>query len=235
MLLGSQQSFRSILSKVTVMTALMSSLCLVGGVVQAGEDHALRINSNVRLSSTVAREVSDGAGGLIRIEVSAPEGKQVDLRIFDQLLVERQGTEVAALRSDAPATQLRSDEVLDVSGYHISVTARSVESACSSSYVIRWNSGISLSPNQSTTISLSGSPEQLQATTYPQGGDVNLYLYAGNTLLASSTQPPGYLDTAGVINTSCQNDSTSYKVVISNPSATSSARFVGVVTQVVVQ
>ena len=235
MLRESQQNPRSILSKVTVITAMMSSLCLIGGAVQAGEAHSLRINSNVRLSSPVAREVSDGTGGLIRIEVLAPEGKKVDSRVFEQLLVERQGIQDVSLRSDPPASQLRSNEVLDVSGYHISVTARSVEAACSSSYVIRWTTGFSLSPNQSTTISLSGSPEQLQATTYPQGGDVNLYLYAGNTLLASSTQPPTYLDTAGVINTSCQNDSTSYNVVISNPSTTSSARFVGVVTQVMIQ
>lgn len=225
----------AIVSSLPRVGAILCGLCLLTTTLQAEESHPLQETSNRLLSQPVVREKSDGSGGMIRIAVSAPEGKQVDPRLFELLSIERQGLSSDAAIKSSAVSPPSFTERLDVSGYYISVTARTVESTCSTGYVIKWNTGVTLSPNQSLTISISGSPEQLQATTYPQGGDVNLYLYAGSSLLASSTQPSNNLDTAGVVNTSCQNDSTPYKVVIANPSASSTARFVGVISQVFIQ
>lgn len=207
----------------------------LGGELSASLSHP----PNQQDSRVVIRTLSDGAGGFLRLHVTAPEGQRVDARFFDALEIHRQSDANRVSEGGDSSThqkpQLNHSEPVDVSGYSMEVSSLAGTSvSCQAAYAIRWSSGVTLAPNAAMNVTFSNTPEEVISTVYPQGGDVNVFIYEGNTLLGASTNGPTLLDTVGVYNSACENATGQFKVVISNPSTTSGARFVGSISYMVV-
>lgn len=217
------------LALVTSATLLQESVshAASNGPVQVA---ALSLSTGAQLRRDIVLE--DGSS--VRVTVTPPEGQRVDARVLQEMQIRR-----ATSAGDAHAIAMPEflDEksegaggpLLNLSGYQVDVQNLTATS-CQAGLIIAWSSSTTLNAAAAMNVTFSSTPEEVIATAYPVGGDVNIAVYDGSTLISSSKQGTAKLDMVGVYNSACANSSSLYKVVISNPSSTASARWVGVIT-----
>jgi hypothetical protein len=88
---------------------------------------------------------------------------------------------------------------------------------------------VSLGKSSTAQVNITGA-EQLVATAWPTSGNVDVYVYNNSNLCGSSVGASGQMDSAGCIFSSCDGGSSLLSAIIVNPSASSTAKFVGVVS-----
>lgn len=235
--------------------ALRACLALVLSLAGLAEARAVQPTDSTDVTrpssptSRLERILTVGQVGQVRVVVTAPRGQTVDPRIFEvlELVPTRpvqaglsQQTPVLPTPSLAGPTPVGSGHPVNVSGYDVQVhlvgtASGGQESAvtatsCQAGFILRYAAGVALNPASAMTLTINGSPEELMAVVYPQGGNVDLAVYEGNTLMGASANASGMLDATGLYNPSCSQTGTLFSAVITNPSSSTPARFVGTVS-----
>jgi len=157
------------------------------------------------------RTVVDENGAVFNITVEAP--KKVDLRVFSEF--GRDEKIVAA------------DEIpVNISGYHFVIVRSQAPAGCKSVFQFTRRKPTILGPKGTVQIDATYA-EDMGAVFFPVSGNVDVQVFANNRQCSKSKKPKNTLDTAGCYFPGCFNNNYFMSVLLSNPSPTEPAVFVG--------
>lgn len=200
---------------------------------QAASDHTYIVRTSTtspKVDERVSRDYRDDLGNVVRLTVTPPSGKRVDLNVLDQadfrIVAAESREQLLMLTNNAGPSD--SDKVgrapakpVDMSGYTISMD---LVTAASCSVSGKYSSGnSSVSAGSTTTFMSASAADMMTVTAYPLVGDVDVYTYYGSTLCGSSTRDAGYIDTHICYTAACNNTTTYYgkiKNYLTNSSST---------------
>lgn len=219
------------------MLAVFTLSCAFVSPAEAGPSATRVVTSSTltpRINEPVWRDYRDDLGNVMRVTVTPPTGKSVDMGVLDfadvQIVAADRTDEGAAPRNLPPTPpsgvktpRPTTDRVIDFSGYTVTMDLVTAASCSVAGYYT--SSTVSLSASSWYTMQTASGAEYITVTAYPTSGDVDVYTYSGTTQCSSSTRDAGYIDVAGCYSSSCSNSGTFY-AKIKNYMTGSTSKFV---------
>jgi len=166
--------------------------------------------------------VTDESGVNYTVTITPPSDKTVDVRLIEDIKQSlKEANSVESSEVNVPEKKSKkevSKKAIDVSGYSVQIDIDTDRVTCSSckSFNNFPKSYSSLEGGKTFTYTITGSPEYAHASVYPLNDDVDVKVYSGTSVCASSNRIEEYLDYAGCYSSSCSYTGT-IKIEFKNP------------------